>query len=97
MGWLRRAASEPGVPRITLIDRTDCHLCEQAVAVLDRVRATSGAEWVRVDVDSSPELLQEYADLVPVVLVDDQQVGHWSVTEEQVLKALRRRRRPRSR
>lgn len=92
MSWWRRGASRaPAAARITLVDRAGCHLCDQAAAVLDRVSARAGAPWVRLDVDSSPHLLQQYDELVPVVLVDDRQVAHYVVTEEQVLKALRRR------
>lgn len=94
MRWLRRG-TEDQVPRITLVDRAGCHLCDQAAAVLDQVRAAHrGADWVRVDVDSAPHLLEAYADLVPVVLVDGEPIAHWTVTPPQVLAALRRRRRP---
>ena len=94
MRWLRRDAG--GVdPRITLVDRVGCHLCDEAAAVLDQVRATDrGADWVRVDVDSSPRLLEAYDDLVPVVLVDGEPIAQWTVTHAQVRAALRRRRRP---
>lgn len=94
MRWLRRGA-DGAEPRITLVDRVGCHLCDEAAAVLDQVRATHpGADWVRVDVDSSPRLLEAYDDLVPVVLVDGQPIAQWTVTQAQVLAALRRRRRP---
>ena len=92
MRWLRRGAGDSG-PRITLVDRAGCHLCDEAADVLDRVSATHrGAAWVRVDVESSPQLLEAYADLVPVVLVDDEPIAQWTVTQAQVLAALRRRR-----
>lgn len=92
MRWLRRGAADNG-PRITLVDRAGCHLCDEAADVLDRVSATHrGAAWRRVDVESSPQLLEAYADLVPVVLVDDEPIAQWTVTQAQVLAALRRRR-----
>lgn len=94
MRWLRRGPGDQR-PRITLVDRAGCHLCDEAAAVLDRVSASRrGAGWVRVDVESSPELLEAYADLVPVVLVDGEPIAQWTVTQAQVLAALRRRRRP---
>ncbi|WP_256841407.1 glutaredoxin family protein [Ornithinimicrobium cryptoxanthini] len=92
MRWLRRGAGETE-PRVTLVDRVGCHLCDEAAAVLDQVRATErGADWVRVDVDSSPHLLEAYDDLVPVVLVDGEPIAQWTVTPAQVRAALRRRR-----
>jgi hypothetical protein len=95
MAWWRRDAGQeptPG-PRVTLVDRTGCHLCDQAAVVLDRVTVRTGDQWARVDVDSSPELLRLYDELVPVVLVDGRQISHYTVSEEQVLRALRRRHR----
>lgn len=79
-------------PRVTLVDRQGCHLCEEAAAVIERVADRTGVTWTRVDVDSSPELLHKYTDLVPVVLVDGREVAHWSVTEKSLTRALSRRR-----
>lgn len=92
MGWLRRSEPQDRRPRITLIDREGCHLCDQAASVIDRVAQQRGVQWSRVEVDSSPELLHKYADLVPVVLVDGREVAHWVVTDEALTSALRRRR-----
>ena len=91
MGWLRRTPSHAPGPRITLIDRAGCHLCEEAATVIEAVAAERGVEWERLDVDSSPELLAKYADQVPVVLLDGQPVGQWRITAAQLQAALRRR------
>ena len=69
------------VTRVTLISRDGCHLCEAAERVLDRV--VPGG-WTRVDVDSSAELLREYSDRVPVVLLDGREHGYWRVEEERL-------------
>lgn len=90
MGWFRRTAASPAGPRITLIDRQGCHLCEEAAAVIEQVATERGVQWTRLDVDSSPELLEKYADLVPVVLVDSRQVGQWRITPAQLNAALGR-------
>lgn len=91
MGLFRRVA--PG-PRVTLLDRSGCHLCEQAAAVIEQVATERGVEWVRIDIDGDPELLAQHAERVPVVLVDGHEIAHWQVSAEQVHRALRRRRRP---
>ncbi|WP_109473415.1 glutaredoxin family protein [Ornithinimicrobium cavernae] len=93
--WFARPAPEPAGPRITLVDRVGCHLCDVAAGVVERVAERTGTAWERVDVDSSPELVEQYDELVPVVLVDGRQIAHWSVTEETLARALRRRRRDR--
>ena len=98
-GRLRRSRESDGGPRITMVERDGCHLCDQAAAVVESVAQRTGVRWHRVDIDSSPELLEQYADLVPVILVDGREVAHWTVDEATLTRALRRRpwagRRPR--
>jgi len=93
MRFLRRRADQTPPPQITLVDREGCHLCEQAALVVARVAQAQGADWSRVDVDSSRDLLHKYADLVPVVLVDGREVSHWTVTDEALTSAIVRSRR----
>lgn len=83
-------------PRITLVDRQGCHLCDEAAAVIEQVAERTGVGWTRVDVDSSPALLHKYTDLVPVVLVDGREIAHWSVTDKALTRALSRRWRRRA-
>jgi hypothetical protein len=54
--------------RITLYERRDCHLCEEARRVLDGLIGPDRYE--RVDVDTSDELVLRYGFRVPVVAVD---------------------------
>jgi len=75
-------------PRVTLITRVNCHLCEVAKDTLARVAATAGVTWQEVDVDTDPGLLDEYSDLVPVILVDGKTHGYWRVDEDRLLRDL---------
>lgn len=77
-----------GLARLTLITRADCHLCDVAKEALDRVCAVTGESWRELDVDADPELLAEYSDRVPVVLLDGQEHGYWRVEEERLLRDL---------
>jgi len=52
----------PAAPLI-LYARADCHLCEQAAAMLDRV----GLAWRAVDIDEDAALAERYGLTVPVV------------------------------
>jgi hypothetical protein len=90
----------PAEPRVVLVGRQGCHLCEEARDVVRRVADETATSWTEVDVDADPELLRQYSDEVPVVLVDGQQHDFWRV-DEQRLRAARApggrwgRRRPR--
>lgn len=75
-------------PRLTLVTRPGCHLCDVAKEALDRVVAITGDRWVELDVTSSLELEAEYGDRVPVVLLDGREHGYWRVEEERLLADL---------
>ncbi len=75
-------------PRLTLISRPNCHLCEEAKQALGRVDAQTGAGWVELDVTSDPELEREYGDRVPVILLDGREHGYWRVEEMRLLRDL---------
>jgi glutaredoxin len=78
----------PDVPRLTLITRTDCHLCAEARDALGRIEKDTGEAWLEVDVDSSRELAIEYGDRVPVVLLDGAEHGYWRVEEPRLRRDL---------
>jgi Glutaredoxin and related proteins len=80
--------SEPARARITVVSRVNCHLCEVAKQVVDRVAAEVGVAWTEVDVDADPALLAEYSDLVPVILIDGRVHDYWRVDEARLRQAL---------
>jgi hypothetical protein len=81
-----------GAPRITLLTRVGCHLCDDARAVIVRVAAETGTGWRELDVDAEPARADEYGDRVPVVLVDGREHGYWRVEEARLRDALAGRR-----
>jgi glutaredoxin len=77
-------------PRLTLVTRAGCHLCDVAKQALARVAAATGEAWREVDVDTDPALLEEYWDRVPVILLDGVEHGYWRVEEERLARDLAR-------
>jgi glutaredoxin len=75
-------------PRLTLITRPGCHLCEVAKEALDRITADTGEAWTEVDVESAGELEAEYGDRVPVILLDGSEHGYWRVEEDRLRRDL---------
>jgi hypothetical protein len=67
-------------PRLELLTRDGCHLCEEAAATLAQLAAEAGLEPPSsIDVDADPELQAEYGDRVPVVLLDGVEHSYFSV------------------
>ena len=77
-----------GEPRVLLIGRRGCHLCEEARDVVRRVTAEQGTSFAEVDVDTDDELRRAYSDQVPVVMVDGKQHDFWRVDEQRLRVAL---------
>jgi hypothetical protein len=76
------------VPRITLLSRPGCHLCDDARAVIGRVAGDLGVAWEERDITQSAAALREYWDKIPVTLVDGEQHDFWRVSEDRLRRAL---------
>ncbi len=69
----------PEQPRLQLLTRQGCHLCDGAAETLARIAAEAGEVPKAVDVDADPELQAEYGDRVPVVLLDGREHSYFTV------------------
>ena len=79
-----------GQPRVTLYGRPDCHLCDAAREVVQRVCDDLGEEYVEIDVDTDEQLQRRFTDEVPVTFVDGKQHDFWRVDEQRLRSALAR-------
>jgi len=81
-------------PRLVLLTRPGCPLCDEARGVLKRVAAATGTGWSEVDAlaDASAELLDEYGDRLPVLLLDGSEHAYWRIEPERLQAALAGRR-----
>jgi glutaredoxin len=78
----------PADHRLTLLGKPGCHLCDDARAVLARVAEELGVPWEERDVTSDDALYEEYADRIPVVLLDGREHGYWTVDEARLRRDL---------
>ena len=75
-------------PRITLVGKPDCHLCEAARDVIAAVCAETGDTFVEVSILDDPELADRYWEQIPVTLVDGVQHDFWRVDPTRLKAAL---------
>ncbi|GAA5177897.1 glutaredoxin family protein [Rugosimonospora acidiphila] len=75
-------------PRLTLITRPGCHLCDVAKDELARIAADTGEDWDELDVESDAALEAEYGDRVPVIMLDGKEHGYWRVEEGRLRRDL---------
>lgn len=77
-------------PRVTLIAKPGCHLCETARATITEVTAELGEAFTEISILDRPDLLARYAEEVPVTLVDGRQHDYWRVDAVRLRAALER-------
>ena len=77
-------------PRIEVLTRAGCHLCDQAIEVIRKVCAETGDSFRERDVDADPDLRRTYNDQVPVTFVDGAQHDFWRVDPDRLKRALAR-------
>ena len=82
---MARGGCQP--PRVTLLTRPGCHLCDTARAVIIKVAAGLGVGWTERDITQSADDLATYSDKMPVTLVDGVQHDFWRVSEDRLRTA----------
>jgi glutaredoxin-like protein DUF836 len=75
-------------PRVLLLSRPGCHLCDDARNVIERVTTELGVGWEERDITASPADLSEYSDMIPVTFVDGVQHDFWRVGADRLRAAL---------
>ena len=79
-----------GEPRITLLSKPGCHLCDEARVVIERVAADLGVGWAERSIEDDPSLKERYWEQIPVTFVDGRQHDYWRVDEARLRAALGR-------
>lgn len=77
-----------GTPRITLVGKPDCHLCDDARAVIAQVCAETGDTWTEVSILEDAAMADAYWERIPVVLVDGAPHDFWRVDADRLRTAL---------
>lgn len=85
--------THPGVPdhpRVTVLTRQGCHLCDEVLVIVRRVCADSGVVLAEIDIDlpGQESLREEYTDQVPVTFVDGRRFDFWRIDEGRLRAAL---------
>ena len=75
---------------LTLYGKPDCHLCDEARAVLERVRAQRPFELIERDITQDDALLRAYFERIPVVAIDGEDAFELVVDERGLLDRLAR-------
>jgi glutaredoxin len=85
-------AGPPPGPGVVLYGRPDCHLCEQALEIVRRVRGRIPFALHEVDIEGDDELFKRYLERIPVIEIDGSPAFELFVDEAELELLLRRTR-----
>ena len=80
-------------PIVTVYSRTGCHLCENAISILERLKEELLFEIEVRLIDGNPELEKLYGEQIPVIQIDGVHHDFWRVDEERFRTSLEKHRR----
>jgi len=69
------------VTTITVYQRPGCHLCDDALAVVERVRIDHPFALHEVDIESDERTLKAYLERIPVIALDGEELYDFFVDE----------------
>jgi glutaredoxin len=75
---------------VTLYGKPGCHLCDDARAVVERVRSRRSFELQEVDVSLDPTMNREYGERIPVLALDGVELFEFHVEEAVLIEQLDR-------
>ncbi|MDQ1614342.1 MAG: hypothetical protein QOJ60_281 [Actinomycetota bacterium] len=75
-------------PRVTLIGKPGCHLCDDAREIVARVTRDLGVAWEERSILEDAQLYERYWEQIPVTLVDGRPHDFWRVSEQRLRAAL---------
>jgi glutaredoxin len=76
------------VIEFTVYSRHGCHLCEDLLQQLGLLQQGQKFTITEIDVDSSPQLIEQYGSQVPVVTCENEQICHYFLDQAAILLRL---------
>jgi glutaredoxin len=73
---------------VSIYSRSNCHLCEVALGVLEEMRNELDFQITKILIDENPELEEKYGEQVPVILINNQPHDFFRVDPERFRLAI---------
>ncbi len=75
--------------KVTLVGKSDCHLCHEARELLEVLREEFDFDWVTLDIEKDAALAERYRYTIPVIIVDEKLELEAPIIERELRAALR--------
>jgi glutaredoxin len=76
------------VTEVVLYGRPECHLCDDARAILEKVALDVPFQLVERDIESDDDLFRRYLERIPVVAIDGEEAFELFVDEAELRRRL---------
>jgi len=73
---------------VILYGKKECCLCDEAMEVLQKVKVSLPFDLQKIDISTSPELLEKFGLTIPVIFVDGMQAFKYRVNERKLRSLL---------
>jgi glutaredoxin len=73
---------------VSIYSRSNCHLCEVALGVLEQIRNELDFQITKILIDGNAELEEKYGEQVPVILINNEPHDFFRVDPERFRLAL---------
>jgi len=73
---------------VVLYGRPGCHLCDDARAIVERVRAELPFALVERDIEQDDALHKRYLERIPVLALDGEELFEFFVDEDELRRRL---------
>jgi glutaredoxin len=73
---------------VSIYSRSNCHLCEVALGVLEEMRNEFDFQITKILIDGNAELEEKYGEQVPVILINNEPHDFFRVDPERFRLAL---------
>ena len=74
--------------RIVVYSKPGCHLCEDALQMLQGLRRQFALTIEEIDITTDRELFKNYFEKIPVLVIDDRRTLVAPITRQEVFQAL---------
>ncbi len=85
MNFLRR---KKATVKVEIYSKEDCHLCEEAKAVLLKAKQKYPIQITEIDISLDSELLEKYKEQIPVVFINGRKAFKFRIDEKELYKKI---------
>lgn len=77
--------------QVKFYTRNKCHLCEKAKVILSELKSEFDFDLEEIDIDSDDKLTEFYGIMIPVVVIDGEEVQYGQIEKDFLVKRLQKK------